>query len=330
MFSTGKYSFYPKVALLASLLAFIVIGLGAYTRLTDAGLSCPDWPVCYGYITAPHTPLQLAGASQLYPTAPINVTKAWTEMIHRYLAGTLSLLIFFLLFTSPRQQQVSRRTFNGIRIALALLLGSQVILGMLTVTLKLTPAIVLGHLLTGLSLICLLWWLFLVSSPVKLKMVPPTLTGRGDIAHRLPVWIWLGFIILSAQITLGGWVSTHYAGLACIDLPFCNGKWIPDLHLTQLNSDLITIHMLHRFGALITAIYLSLLTLVLLLKTQFRHLGIVLLILLITQVSLGVLNILWLRPVWIALAHNMVATLMLIVLVTLLVRNRQKMQNGGV
>src|SRR3990167_11339452 len=110
MFNTKKFSFYPKIALLASLLAFIVIGLGAYTRLTDAGLSCPDWPVCYGYITAPHTPSQLAGAAELYPSTPINIHKAWTEMIHRYLAGAESLLIFFLIFTAPRQLQVSQCT----------------------------------------------------------------------------------------------------------------------------------------------------------------------------------------------------------------------------
>src|SRR3990167_2942120 len=200
MFNTKKFSFYPKIALLASLLAFIVIGLGAYTRLTDAGLSCPDWPVCYGYITAPHTPMQIKNAAQLYPATPINTTKAWTEMIHRYLAGAESLLIIFLILTAPRQLRASPCTLNGIRLALVLLLGSQVVLGMLTVTLKLTPVIVLGHLLTGLTLISFLWWLFLASRQKRrLTLVKPTLATHKT-AGVYP-WVWLGFIILFAQIT---------------------------------------------------------------------------------------------------------------------------------
>lgn len=301
-----------KLALITFLLALTVILLGAYTRLTNAGLSCPDWPNCYGFMTAPHTSAQLLEASKNY-ASPIDVNKAWTEMTHRYFAGTEGVLILILSLSILFTRKANDYKSNLIGVALIGLLCIQIMLGMFTVTAKLKPVIVLAHLLTGLSILSILWWAYL------------DLHWHGDLPHgknsiAVIPWLWIGFFILALQITLGGWVSTHYAGLACIDFPYCNGQWLPALQLNSLNSDLITIHMLHRIGAMITALYLGGLSLFLLTHSSFRYFAIVLLLLVCTQITLGILNIIWLRPVWIALVHHLVAILLLLTLITALVK----------
>jgi len=310
--STNNNRLSSKLALFTFILAFIVIILGAYTRLTDAGLSCPDWPHCYGFVTAPHTASQIQDAAQRYPAMPIDVKKAWTEMTHRYFAGTEGIFILFLsLYILSRKNGGIKSKFIG--AALILLLCSQVTLGMLTVTEKLKPVIVLSHLLNGLSILSVLWWAFLESYlPSK-----PAAFNRNSMTS-LPFWIAL-FVIIG-QITLGGWVSTHYAGLACVDFPYCNGQIMPIMQWNNLNSDLITIHMLHRIGALVAAVYLSFFGIYLLTKTSFRVLGAHVLVLLALQVTLGILNIMWLRPVWLALIHQSVAILLLLTIITALVK----------
>lgn len=283
--------------LITFFLGFLVIMLGAYTRLTNAGLSCPDWPHCFGFITAPHTPQQLHIANLDYPSLAVNTTKAWTEMTHRYVAGTEGLLILALslslLFT--------RSNIKSACILLSLL-GLQIILGMLTVTEKLKPMIVLSHLLTGIFIISLLWWVYL--------------NTRSNQRTTLTWFFGLGILLLSIQIALGGWVSTHYASLACIDFPFCNGQLLPTLQWHQLNTDVITIHMLHRIGALITAIYLFVFSIMLIKLPAWRNIAVLILVFLFIQLTLGVLNILWLRPVWLALCHQAVAIFLLLTLIT--------------
>ena len=309
----SKYRRNSKLALITSILAFVVIILGAYTRLTDAGLSCPDWPNCYGYITAPHTPQQLEGAAQKYPLAPVNVKKAWTEMTHRYFAGTEGVLILILaisILVSRKSNDIQAAYIGCILIGL---LGIQVMLGMFTVTEKLRPTIVLFHLLTGLSLLSVLWWAYL-----DLPLRDDAFVKRSN--SPLIPWAWLAFIILLLQITLGGWVSSHYAGLACVDFPYCNGQLIPPMQWNNLSGDLVTIHMLHRMGAFITATYLGVLALFLLTHQAFRALSILILGLVSTQVMLGILNITWLRPVGIALLHHAVAVLLLLTIITFLVK----------
>lgn len=321
-FISTKYSNTSKLALFTFLLAFVVILLGAYTRLTDAGLSCPDWPHCYGYVTAPHTPSQLQEAAQKYPLAPIDVKKAWTEMTHRYFAGTEGILILILasaIFFGRRKNSVKS---SVTALTLIGLLAIQVLLGMLTVTEKLKPVIVLSHLLTGLSLLSLLWYAHL-SLPSRDH---PSFPKNTPV--NLSPWVWMGLIIVAGQITLGGWVSTHYAGLACVDFPYCNGQLIPNMQWNNLNSDLITIHMLHRMGAFITALYISLFALYLLRYPSFRTTGITLLALIALQISLGILNIVWLRPLWIALTHQAVAIILLLTMIAFLVKVSLKMENN--
>lgn len=313
MFISTKNRSHYHLALFACVLAFCVIMLGAYTRLTDAGLSCPDWPNCYGYLTAPHTPEQIQGASIKYPALPVDVKKAWTEMTHRYFAGTEGILILTLIgtFFFSRRIKSTRSVLAG--SALIGLLGLQVALGMLTVTALLKPVIVLSHLLTGLSLLCLLWWAYL-----------DFYLSRDAIKESTPAkfkpWLRLAFIVMAAQITLGGWVSTHYAALACIDFPYCNGKVLPTIQLGQFNTDLITIHMLHRIGALIAGSYLVMLSIALLRQPTLRAMGAAILVLVCTQVTLGIFNILWLRPVWLALIHHGVAIILLLTVIAALVK----------
>lgn len=322
-FISPRYRRGATLALVASMLAFFVIILGAYTRLTDAGLSCPDWPNCYGYITAPHTPTQLEGAIAKYPMAPVDVKKAWTEMTHRYFAGTEGLLILILAASIFFTRKAKNAKSIAVGITLIGLLTMQVMLGMLTVTEKLRPVIVLSHLLTGVSILSALWWAYL-DLYIRDDFFP-----RVSTSKRLKPWLWVGFLIVAAQITLGGWVSTHYAGLACIDFPYCNGKLLPAMQWDNLNGDLITIHMLHRFGAYTTALYLSVLAFFMLRSASFKRVGMIVLGLIALQITLGILNVIWLRPVWIAMIHQSVAILLLLTMITSIVKANIESRNSS-
>lgn len=313
-FISTKYRQNSKLALVTFLIAFVVILLGAYTRLTDAGLSCPDWPHCFGYITAPHTTTQLQGAQQLYPQIAVNVKKAWTEMTHRYFAGTEGILIIILSLSMLFSRRAKNAKSVIIPIMLIALLCSQVLLGMLTVTEKLKPVIVLSHLLNGLSILCVLWWAYL-----ELHLRDDSFRSGQSSAGLLP-WLWIALFIVIGQITLGGWVSTHYAGLACVDFPYCNGQLLPAMQWKYWNTDLITIHMLHRIGALITVTYLGICSLFLFRHAAFRSFGLLILALIALQATLGILNIVWLRPVWLALTHQAVAIFLLLTVITALVK----------
>lgn len=312
-FISSTYRRNSKLALFTIILAMVVILLGAYTRLTNAGLSCPDWPNCYGYLTAPHTPAQLQTAATRYPASPINTKKAWTEMTHRYFAGTEGILVLILAFSILFTHKTNHFKASFIGFSLIILLGVQVTLGMLTVTEKLKPVIVLAHLLTGLSLLSVLWWSYL-----DLHLRDDHFIKRQNTPFA--PWFWIALLLIAMQITLGGWVSTHYAGLACVDFPYCNGQILPKIEWGQLNSHLISIQMLHRVGALITGTYLALLSLSLLFNSSYRGIATLILSLLALQITLGVLNIVWLLPVWVALLHHAVAMFLLLTIITALVK----------
>ncbi len=305
---------------IAVLLAFFVVMLGAYTRLTDAGLGCPDWPGCYGQIVLPSKLDSLQKAQITYPDIPIESTKAWTEMAHRYAAGTLALLIFYI------GAMVFYKRYQGTKIpwhlplALVLLVVFQAALGMWTVTLKLLPVVVMGHLLGGMLLVaCLSRFRFQISSLI------------GDELPQWRPWVRLAVIIVFLQIALGGWVSSNYAGIACIGFPQCNGFWFPDLHLAKAfnlfssiganyqgglldNEVRVTIQVIHRLGALITAVYLLLLSGLILFKSASKYLkraAFITLVLVLVQFTLGILNVVYLLPIHVAVAHNGIAALLL-------------------
>jgi cytochrome c oxidase assembly protein subunit 15 len=305
-------------------LAFLVVILGAYTRATDAGLGCPDWPGCYHRLIAPETSDQIQQVKTNFPNATVHVAKAWTEMVHRYMAGALASLIIVIALLA-----LMKRKTRGQPLLIPFLLVATVIfqalLGMWTVTLRLEPQIVLGHLLGGMTILSLLWWLFLY-----LRVQP----ASRKSAKGLKIWSALGLIIVALQIALGGWTSANYAALVCPNFPYCNMQmFFPSsnfpaafnvfahfsmVHLQQ--AALITIQMTHRFGALVTGIYIGLLSIYLIFlgKTStFRWLGFFILLFLCLQISLGIMNVMLLLPLTIAIAHNAVAALLLLSLVTL-------------
>lgn len=313
-FISPRYRRNTKLALFTFLFAFVVITLGAYTRLTNAGLSCPDWPHCFGYLTAPHTLVQIENAVKIYPQVPVDISKAWTEMGHRYAAGAEGILMMTLALSILLSRKAKGTKAIALASALIFLLLVQILLGMFTVTEKLKPVIVLSHLLTGISILSVLWWIYL---EVHLRDDAPFATLSNP---RIIYWAWPALAFVAIQITLGGWVSTHSAGLACIDLPYCNGKLMPTIQWREFNHDLVTIHMLHRMGAIITAMYLTVFTCVLLRKKQFRLMAVCIFGLLLLQVALGVLNIIWLRPLWIAMIHQAVGIVLLLSIITSIVK----------
>jgi len=309
------------LAAVATVLALVVVLLGAYTRLTHAGLGCPDWPGCYGFIGVPQTDAQLAHAERHFPEAPVEAQKGWNEMVHRYFAGTLGLAILGLAVHA-----LVRRGRDGQPLCLPLvLLGvviTQAAFGMWTVTLKLWPQVVTAHLLGGFTTLALL---FLLS--LRLSGALPAL-GLPAGLRRLAA---AALALVIGQIALGGWVSSNYAAVACVDLPTCHGQWWPAMdfangfHLTQhigpnylggqLDSDARTaIHMTHRLGALVVT--LTLLALAWRLRGEgLGRLAGLLLAVLALQVGLGISNVLFHLPLPVAVAHNGGGALLLLTLV---------------
>jgi cytochrome c oxidase assembly protein subunit 15 len=300
-----------RLALLATLLALVVVLLGAYTRLTHAGLGCPDWPGCYGFIMVPTGDAQLAHAQLHFPDAPVEAEKGWSEMIHRYFAGALALTILALALQAWR-----RRHEAGQPLKLPLLILSVVLVqaafGMLTVTLKLWPQVVVTHLLGGFATLGLL------------LVLTMRLSVSGSRHHDYPLRLrraaLLGLLLVVAQIALGGWVSANYAAMACTDLPTCQGQLWPDadfangFHLSQhigpnylggqLDSEARTaIHLTHRIGALLVLISLSTLAWRLR-RAGLGGLAICLMVALCVQIGLGISNVLFHLPLVVALGHN--------------------------
>ncbi len=299
------------LALCATLLALVVVLLGAYTRLTHAGLGCPDWPGCYGFISVPKTEAQLAHAELHYPESPVEEHKGRNEMVHRYFAGGLALMIMML-----GVQAWHRRHIVGQPVGLPLLLVgvvfAQAAFGMWTVTLKLWPQVVTAHLLGGITTLSLL---FLLTARLSGQFA-----AMPQIASRLRRLAAIGLALVALQIALGGWVSSNYAAMACTDLPTCQGQWWPEadfangFHLTQhigpnylggkLDSTARTaIHLTHRIGALLVTF--SLLTLAWQLRREgLKGLAGLLVLALGVQIGLGISNVVFHLPLWVAIAHN--------------------------
>lgn len=293
----------------AVVLAMLVILLGAYTRLTDAGLGCPDWPGCYGFLKVPEQAHHIEQAEALYPERPVESHKAWNEMTHRYFAGTLGVLILAIFFVSLRQ----KRLFLP-----SLLLGLvifQAALGMWTVTLALHPVVVMGHLLGGFSLLSLLalyWWQLQPAPFIAVK-------------QSLKLLFWPVLLVLSVQIALGGWTAANYAALACIQLPVCEAGWASrlnfdeafSLHLGYDNyeygvmsqSARVTVHVMHRIGAVITLLVVAAYAIALWRQSSgvIQQLALAVLVLLLLQFSLGLANVVLHLPLANAVAHNFVA-----------------------
>ena len=314
---------YRPLLIIATLLALGVISLGAYVRLSDAGLGCPDWPGCYGHlIGVPDTPHEQSAAMQAFPDSPVETHKAWKEMAHRYLAGALGLVIVALAGVAWKRRQSSQQS-PWPATALVVIVSLQALLGMWTVTLQLKPVIVSAHLLGGMTTLALLVWMLLSRKP---KM--GGYGAHGPRPFRLRALAALSLLAVVLQIALGGWVSSNYAALACNDFPTCLGAWKPEMDFDTAFSlhrelgrtatgdflpgtALIAIHWSHRVGALIVALLSGSLALALLRRSAWRAWGLLLGMALLVQIALGIANVLLFLPLPIAVAHNTGAAILL-------------------
>lgn len=317
---------YRNFILAALILAFGVVSLGAYVRLSDAGLGCPDWPGCYGKLT-PHSAAAAINAElAVRPDGPVSHAKAWKEMVHRYFAGTLGLLVLSIAVQAWRGR---RETSGGpgLPMLLLALIVFQALLGMWTVTRLLRPLIVSAHLLGGMTTLSLLLWLWLRER----GQAGRAYYARVDHLRGSAV---IGLALVVTQIALGGWVSTNYAAMACTDFPQCQGMWVPPMdfeHGFTLHRELgetasgellpmaalTAIHWTHRVMALVVTLYLSWLVLRLLRTPGYAGMGLTVAGLLALQVSLGISNVLLSLPLAVAVAHNAGAALLLASLVLL-------------
>ena len=298
--TSNAYRYFKGLVLAATLLALCVVSLGAYVRLTDAGLGCPDWPGCYGTLTVPQSEAAILQAQTTYPDSAVEVGKAWREMAHRYLAGTLGLVVLaiFVLGWKARNEIKSSPYTSSF---LLLLIGFQAMLGMWTVTMLLKPAIVSGHLLGGMSTLAVLTWLAHRHWGYY---------SDGIVTcQRLRLAIRLALVLLFMQIFLGGWTSTNYAALACTDFPTCHGAWVPDMDFSD------AFHMVRELG--LSFIYLGALGLTTLKYWQLKRSSVLLLVALITQIALGISNLVLHLPLVLAVAHNFTAALLVIIVVVL-------------
>lgn len=323
-----------KLVLFSLFLAVFVIILGAYTRLTDAGLGCPDWPGCYGNITVPLSEEKVEAANQAYPERPVEAFKAWNEMVHRYFAGALGLCILAIAIVALK----NRREGGPLKLPLLLLglVTFQAALGMWTVTLNLLPVVVMGHLLGGFSVLSCLFILYLRLKRDSGNTIRDSATNPGK-KKRVTTFAFIGVAILVGQIALGGWTSANYAALACTDMPICESGWqqrldfpgaysVPDADNYEYGAhdydERMTMHIVHRAGAVITLVYLLALAIMCLRTTQFspviKRTSVLMIGVLFAQVALGVSNIVFSLPLFVAVAHNAVAALLLLTLIRLI------------
>lgn len=321
-----------NLVMFAVLLAVCVVILGAFTRLRDAGLGCPDWPGCYGHVWMPQSAAEIAAAEEAFPHAPFEQHKAWPEVVHRYFASALGFVIILINIVAWRYRANHNQPLKLPLFLLALVI-LQGMFGMWTVTLNLWPQVVTTHLLGGFTTLSLLWLLSL-----RLQNTPwpqPSIPLRYWQSLR-PMAL-LGLVLVVCQIALGGWTSSNYAALACPELPTCQGQWLPPMdfamgfNFTQeigpnyLGGQMdapgrVAIHFTHRVGAIVVVLYLAWL-----LSRLYRHAGgdalrrqaNVILGLLVLQVLLGISNIIWSLPLWVAVAHNAGGALLLLSLVSL-------------
>lgn len=366
---------FHRLAWLAVALAAAVIVFGAFVRLSHAGLSCPDWPTCYGQAAWPTHEHEIATANAQFER-PVEMHKTWREQFHRHIAATLGLLVLALSLLARRGDKglwltlaasamvglsiylyinahyvgsgVLAGAGEGVLLVLALraadapmarlapltlaMIILQALLGMWTVTWLLKPIVVMGHLLGGLttfSLLLVMAW----------RSTPGRDMPRADLAHIRP-WLWLALTVLVVQIALGGWTSANYAALACgADFPTCQGLWWPGHDFQQgfvlwrgIGVDYeggvldgparVAIHLAHRMMAGIALLVLLATAARLIRSSGLATWGWLLVVAVLAQIGLGIGNVVLGLPLWVAVAHNAGALVLLALVVSLLARLR--------
>lgn len=318
---------YRKLVFLTWFLTLDLIMFGAFVRLTDSGLGCPDWPGCYGKITPIGASGHIEQALEAMPHGAVSFSKAWIEMIHRYVGSILGMMIIGIVYMAWRYRAQLGHTP---RLAIVTLIAVciQGAFGAWTVTHQLMPVVVTSHLLGGMILLALMTWL-----AAREKLHQP-LTVR---ALRWRPWMVLGVMLLFIQIALGGWVSTNYAALACMDFPKCHGVWVPPMDFEGgyslirglgllpsgefiSQSALTAIHWVHRNFAFVVFAYLRILAVKMLADPGLRGPAKLVLALLLAQLLTGLTTIFFQWPLLIAVLHNGGAAGLVLACVTLLVR----------
>ena len=312
---------FRRLILSASILTLCVVVFGAFVRLSDAGLGCPDWPGCYGTLTVPESEIAILDAQQSYPGSIVEVDKAWIEMIHRYLAGILGLTVLSIAIFSYKIRK-NLKVKLILPFAILSLIIFQSALGMWTVTELLKPAIVTAHLMGGMTTLALLTYL--------------THRHIGAISNTIIInpgmkfFIRFSFVLLFIQILLGGWTSTNYAALACTDFPTCHGSLIPEmdfkngfsifreLGMTQSGEGLSiealqAIQWVHRVGAIVLTAYFIYLAYLLRSYPSTRFYRNLLLLVLFFQVIIGIATLVLHLPLFLATLHNLGAALLVII-----------------
>ena len=316
---------FRRLALLGTALALIVVILGAWVRLSAAGLGCPDWPGCYGHLTVDQAARNVDSINAAFPERPFVYHKAIKEMVHRYFASGLGLLILGLAVLAWRNRADPQQPVK-LPLLLVALVILQGLLGMWTVTLLLKPLIVVLHLLGGLSTLSLLGWLAIDPAPAA--------SAQPIGLKRLAL---LGLAVLGLQISLGGWTSSNYAALACPDFPTCQNALWPQMDVQDafvlwrgLGIDYeggvldhparVAIHFVHRLGALLTALLVGWLALSawrISPTPAVRMAGLMVGIALVLQLILGPLMVMRGLPLLLATAHNGMAAILLLCVVRL-------------
>ena len=326
---SGDTDKYRKLVWVTLFLTFDLIMFGAFTRLTDSGLGCPDWPGCYGHANPLQAHADISAAETAMPTGPVTVMKAWIEMIHRYLAMGIGVLIVALMLIAWRRWLQSGRKemkFSPLFPTLLLIfVGVQGAFGAWTVTMKLQPVIVTIHLLLGMSLLALLTWF-----GARLSDHAPV----SRSASELIVPATLAAAVMAIQIALGGWVSSNYAALACTDFPLCHGALLPQMDFAngfELWRDLgktsqgdflafealTAIHWTHRVFAFVVVALTAWTALVALRDDGLRNTARWLLIVIALQFAIGIAAVFLSLPLALAVIHNGGAALLVILLVML-------------
>jgi fused signal recognition particle receptor len=313
---------FRKITLFSVVLALIVIVVEAYVRLSGAGLGCPDWPGCYGQAIVSEQAGFMARAAEAFPGQTPDIEKALKEMSHRYLTATLGVMVLLLALFSWRQQQ-NRLAVVTAALGLVFLVALQALLDMRIVELHAMPIVVTGHLLLGMMTLWLLFWLYL--------RVKPGLSALAAHSNGLVVFSRFAMGVLFLEIVLGGWVSANNAALACSGFPQCNGSWWPQAdYRTALDffnglktgytgviafDAQVAANWLHRAGALVSFVVLTLLMLT---ATSAHHskpvkrAGLWLSALLLVEIGAGIVGIKLGGPLWVAVAHNAFAALLML------------------
>jgi heme a synthase len=325
---------FRRLVAVTAVTTLILIMLGAYVRLSDAGLGCPDWPGCYGNLTPHHSATEIRDAEAIQPGGSVTMAKAWKEMVHRYLAMIVGALIAAIMFAAWRNRRLWKQPIV-LPTVIAAAVIFQAALGAWTVTLLLKPAIVTSHLIGGITILALLMWL-LARQPMNGKWAEGIMASSA-----LKSFAAVALIIVIAQVVLGGWVSTNYAALACADLPTCHGQLAPEMDFANAfhiirplgvgpDGSLLTlqaltaIHWAHRVGAVIVTLVLGSFAFSLMKVPSGKRASKMLLGLLVAQLLLGLSNVWFSLPLPVAVGHNGVAAMLVAWMVVINLRLRSK------